>query len=72
MCILNTCSIGLDLFTIMLLTRGRSVPNVFITFCLHGVGTFIGSFELYAVINIVVTLTYTESWICTRNQEGGN
>lgn len=70
-CILNTCSIGLDLFTVMLFTSGRSVPNVFIAFCLHGVETFDCS-GLYVVINIVVTLTCTESWVCTRNQQGGN
>ena len=61
MCILNTCSIGLDLFTVMLYTSGRSVPNVFIAFCLQGVGTFIDCFGLYVVINSVVALTCTES-----------
>ena len=58
MCILNTCSIGLDLFAVILLTSGRSMSNVLITFCLHSTETFIGSNKLYAVINTAVTLTY--------------
>jgi hypothetical protein len=48
--------------------KWKSVPNVFIAFCLHGLGTFIDYFGLYVVINNVVTLTCTESCVCTRNQ----